>query len=73
MEKIKNVFKRIGVLVGMLFIALLEVRPFIVLLVYSLFSYVTNSVETALFFLVVACGLYIKDRFDYLDDKLKNE
>lgn len=78
MEKIKNACKYVASVISMLFILLLEVRPFIVLVVYSVYSYVTNSIENTLVFLLVALFLYIKDRFDYLNDaivdvKLDNE
>jgi len=78
MEKIKNTCKYVASLIGMLFMLLLEVRPFIVLVVYSVYSYLTHSIENTLVFLLVALFLYIKDRFDYLDDaivdvKLDNE
>jgi hypothetical protein len=73
MEKIKNVCKYIGTLIGMLFMLLLEVRPFVVLISYSVYSYLTHSIENTLVFLLVALFLYIKDRFDYLDEAILDE
>jgi len=73
MKKIKNACKYIGTLIGMLFIFLLEVRPFVVLIAYSVYSYLTHSIENTLVFLLVALFLYIKDRFDYLDDAILDE